>query len=54
VRVNSAGQLGVGPHGVECERESKGLKICVQEKAGGSIKLPPCKKGYRETEVAEL
>lgn len=48
VQVTSEGQLGCNP------AVGKGLKICVQEKAGGSIKLPPCKKGYRETEVTEL
>jgi hypothetical protein len=50
VQVTSEGQLGCNPH-VEAP---KGLKICVPEKAGGTIKIPPCKKGYKETEVAEL
>jgi hypothetical protein len=47
-----------GPEGKEGKEgkapPSKGLKICVPEKAGGNIKLPPCKKGFRETEVTEL
>jgi hypothetical protein len=43
-----------GPAGKEGKVSAKGLKICVQDKAGGSIKLPPCKKGYNEKEVAEL
>jgi hypothetical protein len=29
-------------------------RIMGVPKAGGSIKLPPCKKGYKEKEVAEL
>jgi hypothetical protein len=43
-----------GKEGKEGKVSAKGLKICVQDKAGGSIKLPPCKKGYNEKEVAEL
>jgi len=33
---------------------ASGLKVCVQEKEGGSIKLPKegvCKKGYKLTEI---
>lgn len=49
VKVTEAGQL-------VCSEPPapKGLKICVQEKAGGNIKLPPCKKNYKEKEVNEL
>ncbi len=43
-----------GKEGKEGKVSTKGLKICVQEKAGGHIRLPPCKKGYTEKEVAEL
>lgn len=43
-----------GKEGKEGKVPAKGLRICVQDKAGGSIKLPPCKKGYKEKEVAEL
>ena len=47
-----------GPQGKEGKEgppvSTKGLKICVQQKAGGVIKLPPCKKGFAEKTVAEL
>ena len=53
-----AGNTGAtGPTGPEGKVSTKPLKICVQEKEGGSIKLPKagaCKKGYKATEVAEL
>ena len=43
-----------GPEGKEGKVSRKSMKICVQEKVGGNIKLPPCKKHYKEKEVAEL
>ena len=49
----STGTTGAtGPTGPPVS--TKHLKICVQEKAGGNVKLPPCKKGYKEREVAEF
>ena len=53
--IGPTGATGpTGPEGREGKVATKGLKICVQEKAGGAIKLPPCKKAYKEKEVAEL
>ena len=43
--------------GKEGKVSSKGLKICVQNKEGGAIKLPKsgvCKTGWTLKEVAEL
>jgi Collagen triple helix repeat (20 copies) len=49
----NAGTTGAtGPTGPEVS--TKRLKICVQEKPGGNIKLPPCKTHYKEKEVAEF